>query len=133
MENELHEHTTHDFSLTGGKLCLDFANTGENRAPAIKPEDEHLLDYAARVTWGHQAGVLDTDQAQRLLALAAAQPDLAEQTLAQAIALREAIYRSFSSVARGEAPERSDLEEVNAALARGLAQARLALEGEQVI
>ncbi len=119
--------------MTGGKLCLDFANTAEYRSPAIKPEDEHLTDYAALVAWGQQAGALADAQAHHLLTLAAAQPDAAARALARAIALREAIYRLFSSVARGDTLTASDLEPLNTALAEGLAQARLALAGQQVI
>jgi predicted RNA-binding Zn ribbon-like protein len=133
MEDERHNHTGPAFSLTGGKLCLDFANTAEGRVPAIRPEDERLSSYDALVAWGHQAGVLEERQAQQLLALAAAQPDEAAQVLAQAIALREAMYRLFSQVASGEAPAADDLERLNTALERGLAQARLALEGERAV
>lgn len=131
--HEQHEHPAPAFSLTGGKLCLDFANTAEYRSPAIKPEDEHLTDYAALVAWGEQAGALADGQADHLLRLAAAQPDAAARVLARAIALREAIYRLFSHIASGETPHADDLEPLNAALAEGLAQARLALHGEEVV
>ncbi|HEY7127964.1 MAG TPA: ABATE domain-containing protein [Ktedonobacterales bacterium] len=133
MEDEQHNHTEHDFSLTGGKLCLDFANTAEYRAPASKPEVDHFTRYDALVAWGQQAGVLEEGQARQLLALAEAQPQKAEQVLARAIVLREAIYRVFSDIAGGDAPDADDLGDINAALAPGLAQARLALEGEQVV
>ncbi len=133
MEDEQRPYTEHDFSLTGGKLCLDFSNTAGNHLVNDLPAEEHLTCYDALVAWGQQAGVLEERQARQLLALADAQPAEAERVLAQAIVLREAIYRVFSCIARDETPERDDLEDINEALAPCLAQARLALEGEQVV
>lgn len=133
MEDEQHPYTEHDFSLTGGRLCLDFSNTAGSHQPNNLPEEEHLTCYDALIAWGQQADVLEASQVRQLLTLADAQPAEAEQVLARAVVLREAIYRVFSRIARGETPERDDLEAINAALAPGLAQARLALEGEQVV
>ncbi len=108
------EADEHVFEFSGGKLCLDFANTVSNHTPD-RP-GERLTSYARLVSWGRQAGVLTEEQAQRLLKESARRPAEAASTVEWAITLREAIYRIFSAVAAGRPPEASDLAVFNAAL-----------------
>ncbi len=102
------------FEFSGGKLCLDFANTVSNHTPD-RP-GERLTSYARLVSWGRLAGALTEEQAHRLLKEAARRPSDAASTLEWAIALREAIYRIFSAAAARRSPEPSDLAMLNAAL-----------------
>ncbi len=103
--------------------CLDFANTVEWRKRS-SPE-EFLITYPDLVSWGQQQGVLSDAEAGHLLQEASRNPDQATMTFQQALALREALYRTFSAAVRREAPQAADLETINIILARGMAQARL--------
>ena len=114
---------TYIFDLSGGRLCLDFANTVSDR-PAPRPR-EHLNAYSDLVSWARQVGVLADDDARRLLAAAVRHPERAAAVLAGAIELREAIYRIFEAVADGRAPEAADVDALNAVLAGALARARI--------
>ena len=110
------------FDFSGGRLCLDFVNTaGGTRADP----KEHLHSYFDLVSWGRQAGVLDDRDAQRLTQAAKRRPDDAARTHAEAIELREAMFRILSGApsCRPQRPE--DMHVFNATLSRALAQVRL--------
>jgi predicted RNA-binding Zn ribbon-like protein len=109
------------FQFTGGRLCLDFANTVGGRRDSPQ---EHLNHYEDLVAWGRQAGVLRDADARHLLRLAVQRPRDAARTLAEAIALREALFRIFSSVNDG-APASADLDVLDAALSRALTHLRI--------
>lgn len=111
------------FELTGGRLCLDFANTVEDR-PGDAPRDL-LESYDDLVDWGQQAHILTEGQAQRLLAGAASHPVEAAEALRRAITVREAIYRIFRARAEEATPAEEDLRTFNAALADAMAHACL--------
>src|SRR5947209_3408907 len=91
------------FDLTGGLLCLDFANTVDNRTEA-HPQ-ELLNSYYDLVSWSEQADVLTEQEARRLLEKAAQDPSEATRVLKRAVAIREAIFRIFKAVAEDESPE----------------------------
>ncbi len=112
-----HEHGVEELGLVGGTPCLNFANTVEPRQGG--PGRDHLARYADLVLWALHAGELNGEQAQRLLDEASRRPDDAEAAFQLALTLREAIYRTFSAIVRGEEPQESDLE----ALARANAAA----------
>jgi predicted RNA-binding Zn ribbon-like protein len=114
---------TRIFELTGGRLCLDFTNTVEDR-PSDHPH-ELLKNYSDLVSWSRQAQVLTEQEAQRLLEEAARRPAEASSVLAQATALREAIYRIFTALAEDASPEEDDLVSLNAAIAVAMTHARL--------
>ena len=114
-------------SLVGGRLCLDFANTVGSHAGASP--NEHLRSYRDLVAWSRHAGILTEAEERRLLEAAAGRPDEASVVLERAVALREAIYRLFSAVAAGRAPDEADLETLNVALARALDHARIVPAG----
>ena len=52
------------FEFTGGMLCLDFADTVNNRT-TDHPE-ELLTDYPSLVKWGEEAGILTPKNVERL-------------------------------------------------------------------
>lgn len=112
------------FELTGGRLCLDFANSLSDR-PSGHPR-EHLGSYADLVAWGRQARAIGPEEAHRLRRRAARRPAEAEAALRHAIALRETIYHMFLALASGRPPVASDLERLNSALPRALGRLRLA-------
>jgi predicted RNA-binding Zn ribbon-like protein len=119
------EELTHDDmpGLYGGVLCLDFVNTVASRG--VSEPGQHLRYYADLVRWGWHAGALDELQARRLLEAGARQPAEAAQTFAQAIALRETIYRIFVAIARQGSPAPADLDELHVVYCAVLRRARL--------
>lgn len=107
-------------------LCLNFANTAEWHAS--EHPIESLTSYSELVAWSQRAGILTSPQARGLLRLAGERPAEASAALERAIALREAIYAVFSAAARGRAPEASDLDTLNEALAAAMARSRITFE-----
>ena len=95
------------FDLTGGLLCLDFANTLEDRTE-IHPQ-ELLVSFEDLVSWSKQAQVLTGQEAQQLLERAGQNPSEATRVLKRAVVVREAIFRIFKAVAEDESPEDEDL------------------------
>jgi predicted RNA-binding Zn ribbon-like protein len=110
------------FDLSGGITCLDFANTWSDRE---RPEQDHLHDYGDLLAFARQAGLVDAGQAAELERRAAADGDGAAAVLAEALALREAIYRLFSALAAGRVPSGDDLARLNAALPEALTGLRI--------
>jgi predicted RNA-binding Zn ribbon-like protein len=86
------------FEFTGGNLCLDFANTVDNRAS--DHATELLTDYARLLRWGEESGAVSKKTVERLNALANESPGHAPLTVRHATQLRDAIYDIFSAVAQ---------------------------------
>jgi predicted RNA-binding Zn ribbon-like protein len=115
-----------DLPLLGGHLSLDFANTLEWRGSAR--ERDWLTGYEALVAWALRAGAVDGREAEELRAYADWAPGSAAEVLAEARALREAVYRVAAALAAGgtpEALEAADLESLNRRLAPLLGETRL--------
>jgi predicted RNA-binding Zn ribbon-like protein len=115
--------TAGTLKLLGGRLSLDFANTADWHATG--QPIEFLTNYAELVAWSQHAGIVTGAQAQHLLEAAARRPAEACAVLARTIALREAIYRLFSAIAHGLAPQASDLALFNAELSLGSTHSRI--------
>jgi predicted RNA-binding Zn ribbon-like protein len=111
------------FDLTGGLLCLDFANTVDDRTE-IHPQ-ELLTSYRDFVSWSQQAQVLTVQEAQQLLEKAAKRPLEATKVLKRAIEVREAIFRIFKAVAEDESPENEDLVILSVAQAEAQKHAQI--------
>jgi predicted RNA-binding Zn ribbon-like protein len=116
--------TTHNFEFDAGRLCLDFANTIGDR-PALPPRAEELHSYADLVAWSEAAGIISGDDAAEY-ERAARHPSEVDAAFADAITLREAIYRVFAAVAADAEPPADDLATVNAAITDAIGHARLA-------
>jgi len=97
------------FELSGGALCLDFANTGRYDGK----EREEIASFGDLVAWGVQAGVLSAADARRVKRAPAGDPLAAERALDRARALRAAVYRAFAAVAAGEAVPPDHLATIN--------------------
>ena len=114
---------TEVYSFIGGQLALDFCNTGEDR------EGDHIGDllhsYRGLVSWAHQAHLLGDSEAVALAALGEKHPGKANGIYQQAVTLREALYRSFSAIAKQQVPDDNDLAMLNNALAQSLGHMRL--------
>jgi predicted RNA-binding Zn ribbon-like protein len=115
------------FELTGGRLCLDLANTIEGRE---RPQPKELLEsYDDLLSWSEQAGVLAPGEVRRLRRLAARNPRQARSVLERARRVREAIYGIFSAVAAGRAPSAPALDALNDALPEALRRLRVVHSG----
>ena len=88
------------FDLDAGLLCLDFANTLDWHAS--EHPIEMLTSYADLVNFGLESGLLNAEEAARLLERSQERPYIAKTWLIQAIRLREALYRVFVAIAHSE-------------------------------
>ncbi|HVB37746.1 MAG TPA: ABATE domain-containing protein [Vicinamibacterales bacterium] len=113
---------TNRFELTGGALCLDFANTVDNRPTAAT---DALRTYADLVDWAEQAQVIPRQVGESLRAEAIRRPAAAEAALAGARALREGLHAIFSAVAAHREVPAEWQALLNAALAPSLARLQL--------
>lgn len=81
--------------------------------------------YQDLVTWSRQADIIQEEEALRLLKEAERKPSEARKTLAEAIELREVIYRVFEAVALERTPLDADVEVFNKKLAEAMTHARI--------
>ncbi len=117
----------HRFELTGGALCLDFANTVDRRlTPA--PED-HVRGWDDLVAWAEQSALLSKGEAGRLRGRDRPGPAEGARLLEKARTLREALFAIFSAVAAGRAAPGEALSALNTALPEALARLSLAPAG----
>ncbi len=116
------ERREKEFDLSGGRLCLDFANTlgGE-----IDARREDLATYEDLVAWAHQSGALDGAEADTLRRAAREHLEAGEAALSHARELRARIARVVSAHARGEPVGERELAALSEALAPLLARSRL--------
>jgi predicted RNA-binding Zn ribbon-like protein len=86
------------FELIAGALCLDFLNTLDDRYSS-EPK-ELLQSYIDLARFGEDAGILTDQQVDRLFAMSMERPEPAQQVLAAAIEMREAMYEVFWALVR---------------------------------
>ncbi len=110
------------FVLSGGRLCMDFANTVSWRS---SHHIERLKTYKDLVAWSRQARLLTDDQARALTRKASRRPGESARIVQEAVALREAIYRIFAGFAASSPPLPADLFVLNGALAKTLVRRRV--------
>jgi predicted RNA-binding Zn ribbon-like protein len=116
-----------ELRLLGGRACLDFCNTVDPReGPRVH---DFLSSYDDLVGWAEQTGLIAARERRSLLGAARERPAAAQATLEEALVLREALYRAFSSVAAREPVGARDLELLNGVLRRASAGTRLVPSG----
>ena len=114
------------YEADAGHLALDFANTVSNRLDDRR--HDWLDSYSNLLAWGELVGTLSDDNSRILLREAGRDPELAAKALERAIQLREAVYRIFSAVAGGRAPENDAVGVLNHFLTEALAHIRVVPE-----
>ena len=114
------------FELSGGELCLDFANTVDSR-PTEEPL-ELLPDFDGLVAWSLQAKVLPSVDAEEILEEAARHPRRGAAVLKQAREVREAIFQIFSATAQGTEPPGGAMALLNRNLPAALGHRRIVRE-----
>jgi hypothetical protein len=96
--------------LIAGEPCLDFANTAGSRTVG---GEELLSSYEELVLWSLHAGIISEEEALRLRQIADHDRRQAERESQRAIALRESIFRVFSSVATMRTPPKAAMRTIN--------------------
>ena len=115
------------FQFIAGALCLDFCNTvAGNRETIPREKLNSIEDFIA---WSEQAQLMDHAEAERLRHDGNSRAD---EVLARAVRLREAIYRIFRAASKGKTPEPADMATLNAELEASLGRLRVAkVKGEK--
>ncbi len=103
-----------DPKLTSGHSALEFTNTISNHAS--EHPTEKLLAHDGLASLAGRVGLLGPEQVEALKRRARQQPGEAARVLAQAILLREALYRIFVAVTKKGSPAGSDLAILNKVL-----------------
>jgi predicted RNA-binding Zn ribbon-like protein len=111
------------FDFSGGRLCLDFANTVSNRA-AAEPI-EHLQRYEDWLAWWRQAGKQAHGDTKNLERLSRRHSERARTTLERVRALRESLYAIFSAIAAQHHPPPQALAALNRALPAAMARPKI--------
>jgi predicted RNA-binding Zn ribbon-like protein len=127
----VHSHQAapeHEFDLSGGALCLDFANTVSWRQLNQRASD-HLRSYDDLIAFAEQSQVLTPEWAADLRAHARQHGREAQQALRRALTYREIIYRTFAGLAQRRAVLPRDLKQINHFAIEALAHRRLTQVG----
>lgn len=118
-------------ALLGGDLCLDFVNTAEHRGTPQRIE--FLTSPQRLLAWCRHAALLSDRELERLARAAARDRSQAEALLAQALTLREALYRVFAALVQHQPPTPTALKPLNEALRLVNAQRKLSVQGTGVM
>jgi predicted RNA-binding Zn ribbon-like protein len=111
------------FEFSGGNLCLDFANTVNNRTSERRKD--LLASYGDLLHWGQEAGVVSPKSAERLRRLAEEAPGHAKSALRSALQAREAIYSLFSAMIGRRGVPGAALATLNTALRQASEHAQI--------
>ncbi|CQD14325.1 hypothetical protein BN1232_02992 [Mycobacterium lentiflavum] len=103
------------FAFVCGRACLNFAGTLKHRNTS---REERLTEPAALSEWAVQAGLVD------------AGIEIADDDLAAAIAVREAIYRTVTARLDGRQPAAADVDLLNEQASRPALTPRLLPNGD---
>lgn len=114
--------TVQAFELSGGSLCLDFANTLGDRP---RSTNEHLRTYGDFLRFSRQTESVPNEDLDELERLYSDCSDCADAVFARILEVREAIYRIFSAKVAGEAPVDRDIEILNTALKKAMRQTEI--------
>ncbi len=101
-------------------LSLDFVNSVSGRT-GLNEEDprgykvlgDKLENFSDLVDWAHKAGIIDDTGAEKFIRIGRADEKASHKAYKKAIGIREAIYRIFISLVRGEEPDSEDVGLLN--------------------
>jgi predicted RNA-binding Zn ribbon-like protein len=96
------------FDLSGGNLALDFANSVSRRDSPEKTVD-HITSYHDLISFARQTAIVSAEEANALDRRAECHSRGAAQSLREAVALREPMFRIFLALANGKAPSSHDV------------------------
>jgi predicted RNA-binding Zn ribbon-like protein len=109
---------------TPADLCLAFANTLSWRGSAVPTES--LKSLGDLLAWLDRRAIVSPAAARRIASWARRHDEAAARLFAEAIAMREAVFRIFQAAAAGAPIDRPDLAALSNALALAPARSRLA-------
>src|SRR5262249_28631727 len=109
-----------DLELAGNALCLDFANT-VNERPV--PARDYVTSYPELLAWTEHAGGLPSSVLRGLRGMR--QADRGEEVLARALALRDTVSAVSPAIAGGQAPPTREVDALSTAYTDALAHAVL--------
>ena len=112
-----------NIKLSGGALCLDFANTVHCYGCADL--GEYLNTYHDLVAWSRHVGTITDDEAKTLSRRAAERPAEAKSAHRRSIELRETIYRIFTITLKKQSPAQEDLAVFNNYLAEAMMRSQI--------
>jgi predicted RNA-binding Zn ribbon-like protein len=114
--------------IVADRPSLNFVNTVD---PRIGDDAlDCLRTYRDLALWGAQTGVVTRDKAARLIRVARQSAARAREAFHRACALREAMYRIFSGLARQKRPAASDIAVLRTAFHQAIGQAQLEQHGD---
>ena len=125
-------HFRRDFELSGGALCLDFANTVSHRMISWKRWDE-LTEYSDLLAFATQSLYLPVELAREFLAVSRIEPRATTRAMEDAGGLREAIYRTFSAYIDHQHAGVEDLALIRDVMIEGWKHKRLAPIGRRYL
>src|SRR5262252_1410562 len=102
-------HSRFQFDLSGGALCLDFANTVSQRHIPGKTCD-HLAGYSDLLAFATQSRYLPAEFAGKLADATEEYAQASSRALETAHKLRESIYRTFVACVTGRPGAADDLK-----------------------
>lgn len=114
----------YQFDLSGGAVCLDFANTVSYRRDPVR-RAERLNSFEDLLAFARQSKIIPPGEAKQQIARALRHADDATRSLRKAIKLRESLYRAFSALARGKPASPHDVREINGFVQQALAHRNL--------
>ncbi|WID95977.1 CGNR zinc finger domain-containing protein [Bosea vestrisii] len=114
--------------LVASELAFDFTNTASGRGGPN--ELEHLREGRDVVIWARHAKAISDSDRDAALAALAADAGLATRLLAEALDLRDTIYRIGLSLSRRQQPDEQDRSQLAAIHAHCLACAKLSPFGD---
>jgi predicted RNA-binding Zn ribbon-like protein len=115
-------------TLIAGELALDFANSSSGRGSAAAQDHLRRPEHVAQ--WVARARVLPAADAQWLAEALRKQPALGERLLAEALALREDVYRLGADLAAGRLTSASRMDGLARVHARALSRGELTAVGD---
>ncbi len=106
------QQSGYKFDLSGGALCLDFANTVSHRHLPQR-RAEHLGGYADLVAFAEQSSLIPPNLAASLRVRASRSQAESRSVFRKSIVLREALYRAFSALAAGKHARLEDIQQID--------------------
>lgn len=116
-----------DIQLYGGRLCLDFINTIDDRV--TEPENDYLSSIDDLIAWAFKLEVINLKIKKQLEKTASTNTHKAHEFYCQAITLRELLYRMFIGVIQGKRTFKIDLDIFNELLANYFSKLKLEQKG----
>ncbi len=109
--------------LDGGRLCLDFVNTINDRFATNQIDYMNTTDDLT--DWAFRLQIIDTAQHRQMKEFAKTHQDMAGNVLNEAVMLRELLYGIFRRISRNEDIRPQDMLEFNRILPRYFSKLQL--------